>query len=93
MKRESKKRLIDDEVLKSYDTIQQQQEAYENEAAKSSSDKKDLSRKRSNFDKSAAQKAILTQNSIEQYLKEKRVKDIKPQHLERYTINDLLQLA
>lgn len=94
MKRESKKRLIDDEVLKSYDIIQQQQDAFENEAAaKSSMDKKDLSRKRSNFDKSAAQKAILTQNSIEQYLKEKRVKDIKPQHLERYKINDLLQLA
>ncbi len=81
MKRESKKRLIDDEVLKSYDTIQMQQQAFENESIK---DKKDLSRKRSHFDKTAAQKAILTQNSIEQYLKEKRVKDIKPQHLERY---------
>lgn len=91
LKRESKLRMIDDDVLKSYDMVQ---EVPSSQREAISSERRELQRKRSLLaEKQAAQKAQLTQDQIESFLREKRVKDIKPQHLERYRDQELVQLA
>eukprot|EP00347_Sterkiella_histriomuscorum_P005820 403355146 len=83
-KREIKKRMIDDEVLQSYDKIQPSMDT----SHKSNKDKKNSTQP------SQAQKSAQNAgHALEKYIKETRIKDIKPQHLTRFESKDISNLA
>ncbi|CDW77428.1 condensin complex subunit 2 [Stylonychia lemnae] len=81
-KREIKKRMIDDEVLKSYDQVQPSQDSTQRDKIKKAQSQSQISKN-----------SVSAGLQIEKYLKETRCKDIRPQHLDRYKPNDMKNIA